>query len=99
MMKKWYETIVFIFARPTDWIPMPVTICWSEKERRSFRAMGADVLLRRPRRMMVEARRREMQFVTMKERRTWWGLVGDWYIGVEVREGDCDFEEVVDERE
>jgi hypothetical protein len=33
--------------------------------------MGADVDLRRPRRMMVEARRRDMQFVTMKERRTW----------------------------
>lgn len=27
MMKKWYGTIYFIFARPIDWMPMPVMIC------------------------------------------------------------------------
>ena len=70
MMKKWYGTIVFIFARPTDWIPMPVTICWSENPSSNFRATGADVDLRRPKRMIIEASKSEMQFVIMKERRT-----------------------------
>jgi hypothetical protein len=27
MMKKWYDTMYCIFARPIDWMPIPVTIC------------------------------------------------------------------------
>lgn len=69
MMKKWYGTIVFILARPTDWMPMPVRICWSEKDCRSFRLTGAEVDLRRPRRMMAPESRKETKFVMMKERR------------------------------
>lgn len=61
--------MVFILARPMDWIPMPVMICWSENERRSFRHIGAEVDLRRPRRMIMELSRMDMKFVIIKERR------------------------------
>lgn len=50
------------------WMPMPVTICWSLKERRSFLHSGAEVDLRRPSRMMAALRDSEMKFVIMKER-------------------------------
>lgn len=49
---------------------MPVMICWSEKESKSFRGIGADVDFRRPRRMMQAERERERKLVMMKERRT-----------------------------
>ena len=68
MMKKWYGTMVFIFARPTDWMPIPVRICWSEKDWRSLRDMGAEVDLRRPRRIMAAERRMESMFVIIKDR-------------------------------
>jgi hypothetical protein len=68
MMKKWYGTIVFILANPTLWMPIPVMICWSLKERRSLRKTGTDVDLRRPRRIMVEERMRATKLVMMKER-------------------------------
>jgi hypothetical protein len=49
-------------------MPIPVMICWSEKARRSLRHMGAEVDLRRLRRMIRLESRRETQFVIMKER-------------------------------
>ena len=67
-MKKWYGTMVFIFARPTDWMPIPVRICWSEKDWRSLRDIGAEVDFRRPRRMMEAERRMESMFVIIKDR-------------------------------
>lgn len=48
---------------------MPVTICWSEKERSSLRHIGAEVDLRRPSRMMTALRRSERKFVMMNESR------------------------------
>ena len=59
-----------IFARATHWMPMPVRICWSEKLLSSLRHIGAEVDLRRPRRMIVALRQRQMKFVIMKERST-----------------------------
>jgi len=50
-------------------MPIPVRICWSEKDWRSFREMGAEVDFRRPSRMMVAERRMERMLVIMKERR------------------------------
>lgn len=61
--------MVFIFARPTDWMPIPVMICWSEKLRSSFRHIGAEVDFFKPSRMMEELRMRETKFVMMKARR------------------------------
>jgi hypothetical protein len=51
-------------------MPMPVRICWSEKDCSSFRDMGAEVVLRSPRRMMAPARRKDRRLVIMKERST-----------------------------
>jgi len=53
-------------------MPIPVRICWSEKDCRSFRHTGAEVDLRRPRKMMMAERKMESRFVIMKERRVWW---------------------------
>ena len=63
--------MVFIFASPTDWMPMPVRICWSEKDWRSFRDMGAEVDFRRPSRIMVAERRIERMLVIIKESRVY----------------------------
>jgi len=52
-------------------MPIPVRICWSEKDCSSLRLMGAEVDFRRPSRMMVAERRMERMLVIMKERRVW----------------------------
>lgn len=62
---------MFILASPTDWMPMPVRICWSEKDCSSLRDIGADVDFRRPSRMMVAERRIERMFVIMKDKRVY----------------------------
>jgi hypothetical protein len=49
-------------------MPMPVKICWSEKDCSSLRDMGAEVDFRRPRRIMAAERRMERMFVTIKDR-------------------------------
>lgn len=60
-----------IFARPTDWIAIPVSICWSEKDRRSLRGIldgyGDEVDSRRT---MSELRMKAVPAVMMNERRT-----------------------------
>lgn len=56
-----------ICASPMIWIPIPDSICWSEKERRSFRGILEG---ERGRRTMVVERRRARKEVIMKERRT-----------------------------
>lgn len=62
-----------ILTSPTDWMPMPVIICWSEKESRSFRGIGALVDFLRLRIIIMALRRRERKFVIMKDRRTYGG--------------------------
>jgi hypothetical protein len=49
-------------------MPIPVRICWSEKDWRSLLDMGAEVDLRRPRRIMAAERRMESMFVIIKDR-------------------------------
>jgi hypothetical protein len=49
-------------------MPIPVRICWSEKDWRSLREMGAEVDFRRPRRIIAAERRIERMFVIMKDR-------------------------------
>lgn len=67
MMKKWYGIMEDMCARPMIWMPIPESICWSEKERRSLRGI---LEAERGRRTMVVERRRAVEAVMMKERRT-----------------------------
>lgn len=68
-IKKWYGVMLFIFANATDWMPIPVRICWSEKDCSSLRHIGADVDFRRPRRIIMAESVIESKLVMMKERR------------------------------
>jgi len=71
-IKKWYGTMVSIFARPTHWIPMPVMICWSDSERSSLREMrDREAAWRSSARMIQAERRNARPAVMMKERRTY----------------------------
>jgi hypothetical protein len=49
-------------------MPIPVRICWSEKDCSSLRDIGAEVDFRRPSRIMEAERRIERRLVIMKER-------------------------------
>lgn len=69
-MKKWYGIMDFIFASATDWMPIPVMICWSEKERSSLRMTLDSVLRLASPRMMTTERKRDVPAVTIKESRT-----------------------------
>ena len=71
----------FIFASATHWIPMPVMICWSLKERRSFRSTLDSVLRFDSVRIIVLLIMRERPAVMMKERRTWVGVSMDALAG------------------
>ncbi len=69
-MKKWYGIMDFIFASATHWMPIPVNICWSLNERRSFRRTLASVLRLDSEKIIMLDIRMEMPAVMMKESRT-----------------------------
>lgn len=71
IMKKWYGTIVSILARPTLWRPMPVIICWSEKDSNSFLNIFASFFRRSSWKIIIALRIMAIPAVIMKDSRTY----------------------------
>ena len=71
IIKKWKGTMELILARPTDWMPIPVMICWSERASKNLRGIFQGSNDGESSRKMISAlRARAMKAVMIKERRT-----------------------------
>lgn len=70
IIKKWYGTMVSIFASPTLCRPIPVMICWSEKESNSFLNILASFFRRSSWKMIIALKMMAMPAVITKESST-----------------------------